>query len=146
MSRTRQYVKKQAKAITRRRLGAKERHERQQKRAQRDIEALHQALDDLGLPDDLVTEIEGRLRTQKKLLGKIFHIPPNLVVGRCRRTLIASRREDLQVEHPVRGREAPALYFHPTLARVQGPALVRDQVVQMRQAGEKRRVTPTGMV
>jgi len=41
MSRTRQDVKKQAKAITRRRLGAKERHERQQKRAQRDIEALH---------------------------------------------------------------------------------------------------------
>src|SRR2546426_11489361 len=54
MSRTRQDVKKQAKAITRRRLGAKERHERQQKRAQRDIEALHQALDALGLPDDLV--------------------------------------------------------------------------------------------
>src|SRR6266446_3468041 len=52
MSRTRQDVKKQAKAITRRRLGAKERHERQQKRAQRDI--------------------EGRLRAQKKLLGKIF--------------------------------------------------------------------------
>src|SRR5882724_3955968 len=72
MSRTRQYVKKQAKAITRRRLGAKERHERQQKRAQRDIEALHQALDALGLPDNLVTEIEGRLRTHKKLLGKIF--------------------------------------------------------------------------
>ena len=66
MSRTRQDVKKQAKAITRRRLGAKERHERQQKRAQRDIEALHQALYDLGLPDHLVTEIEGRLRTQKK--------------------------------------------------------------------------------
>ena len=29
-----------------------------------------------------------------------IHIPPNLVVGRCRRTLIASGREDLQVEHP----------------------------------------------
>ncbi len=26
----------------------------------------------MGLPDDLVTEIEGRLRAQKKLLGKIF--------------------------------------------------------------------------
>jgi hypothetical protein len=72
MSRTRQDVKQQAKAITRRRLGAKERHERQQKRAQRDIEALRQALDDVGLPDDLVTEIEGRLRAQKKLRGKIF--------------------------------------------------------------------------
>src|SRR5258705_491391 len=43
MSRTRQYVKKQAKAITRRRLGAKERHERQQKRARRDMEAMSAA-------------------------------------------------------------------------------------------------------
>jgi len=72
MTRTRRYVKKQAKAIKRRRLNAQERHEHQQKQAQRDIEALRQALDDLGLPDDLVTEIEGRLRAQKKLLGKIF--------------------------------------------------------------------------
>ena len=60
------------------------------------------------------------------------HIPPNLVVRRCRRTLITSRREDLQVEHPVRGRDATALHFHSTLARVQGPALIRDQVVQVR--------------
>jgi len=29
------------------------------------------------------------------------HIPPNLVVGRLKRILIASRGEDLQVEHPV---------------------------------------------
>ena len=72
MTRTRRYVKTQAKALTRRRLNAKERHERQQKQAQRDIEALHQALHDLGLPDHLVIEIEGRLRAQKKLLGKIF--------------------------------------------------------------------------
>jgi hypothetical protein len=72
MARPRRSVKKQAKAITRRRLNAQERHERQQKQAQRDIEALHQALHDLGLPDNLVTEIEGRLRAQKKLLGKIF--------------------------------------------------------------------------
>src|SRR5207245_5610602 len=74
------------------------------------------------------------------------HIPPDLVGGRCRRTLIASRREDLQVEHPVRGREATALSFHPTLARVQGPALIGHQVVEMRQTGEKRRLTPTRMV
>ena len=76
----------------------------------------------------------------------ISHTPPNLVVGRCRRTLIASGSEDLQVEHPVGGGQAPAFHFHPTLARVQGPALIRDQVVQVRQAGEKRRLTPTGMV
>jgi hypothetical protein len=72
MTPTRQYAKKQAKAIRRRRLNAKERHERQQRQAQRDIEALHQALLDLGMPDDLILEIEGRLRSQKKLMGKIF--------------------------------------------------------------------------
>jgi hypothetical protein len=31
---------------------------------------LAQALHDLGLPDNLVAEIEGRLQSQKKLLGK----------------------------------------------------------------------------
>jgi DDE superfamily endonuclease len=72
MSPAKRYARKQAKAIKRRRLNAKERHERQQQQAQRDIDALHQALHDLGLPDHLVIEIEGRLRAQKKLLGKIF--------------------------------------------------------------------------
>ena len=72
MSRTQRYVKKHAKAINRRHLHAKERHEQQQRQAQRDIDALHQALHDVGLPDALVLEIEGRLRAQKKLLGKIF--------------------------------------------------------------------------
>jgi DDE superfamily endonuclease len=72
MSPAKRYARKQAKAIKRRRLHAKERHERQQRQAQRDIEALHQALQELGFPDDLVAEIEGRLRSQKKLLGTIF--------------------------------------------------------------------------
>src|SRR5919206_1158656 len=79
MTRTRRDVKTQDKAISRRRLNARERHERQQKQAQRDIEALRQALDDLGLPNNLVIEIEGRLRAQKKLLGKI-QIPSHYVV------------------------------------------------------------------
>lgn len=72
MSPSKKYARKQAKAKQRQRLNAKERHEHQQRQAQRDIEALHQALHDLGLPDNLVTEIEGRLRAPKKLLGKIF--------------------------------------------------------------------------
>ena len=72
MSSTTRHGNKHAKAITRRRLHAKERHKQQQRQAQRDIEALSQALHDVGLPDDLVIEIEGRLRAQKKLLGKIF--------------------------------------------------------------------------
>ena len=78
MSPGKRYAKKHAKAINRRRLNATERHERQQRQAQRDIEALSQALHDLGLPADLVTEIEGRLRAHKKRLGKIFGLmfPP----------------------------------------------------------------------
>ena len=60
-----------------------------------------------------------------------FHIPPNLVVGRCWRTLIASRSEDLQVEHPVRCRDATAFHFHPTLPGMLGASLIRHQVVQV---------------
>jgi len=71
MSRTRQYHKQQAKAIQRRRHTATERLQRDRRQAQQTAEALQQALNDLGLPEDLVTEIEGRLRSQQKLLGKI---------------------------------------------------------------------------
>src|SRR6266446_10301508 len=74
------------------------------------------------------------------------HIPPDLVVGSITRSSKASRGEDLQVEHPVRCRDAPALHFHPTPACVQGPALIGNQVVQVRHPGEKRRLAPTGMV
>jgi hypothetical protein len=35
-------------------------------------EVLEQALHNVGLPDNLVKEIEGRLRRQQALLGKIF--------------------------------------------------------------------------
>jgi DDE superfamily endonuclease len=85
MSLTKRDVKKHAKAITRRRLQAKERHEHQQRQAQRDLDALHRALHDVGLPDDLVIEIEGRLHAQKKLLGKIFGLMFPTLFG-CRST------------------------------------------------------------
>jgi hypothetical protein len=71
MSLTTRSVKKHAKARQRRRLKAHERMARDRRQAQHAAEALQQALDDLGLPEDLVTEIEGRLRSQQKLLGKI---------------------------------------------------------------------------
>ena len=78
MSPLKRYAKKQAKARQRRRLTAHERMERDGRQAQRAVEALHQALQDLGLPDLVVTEIEGRLRSQQKLLGKIVGVmfPP----------------------------------------------------------------------
>jgi hypothetical protein len=72
MSRTRQYHTRQAKARQHRRRTAAERLQRDHAQAQRAIEALEQALHDVGLPDHLVKEIEGRLRRQQTLLGKIF--------------------------------------------------------------------------
>jgi hypothetical protein len=78
MSPAKRCAKKHAKARHRRRLTARERLERDRRQAQHAAEALQQALDDLGLPEDLVTEIEGRLHSQHKLLGKIVGVrcPP----------------------------------------------------------------------
>jgi hypothetical protein len=71
MSPRKRYAKQHAKASNRRRLKARERLARDRRQAQHAAEALQQALDDLGLSEDLVAEIEGRLRSQQKLLGKI---------------------------------------------------------------------------
>jgi hypothetical protein len=74
MSPRQRYAKKQAKARQRRRLQAQERLAHDRHQAQRAAEALHQALEDVGLPANLVVEIEGRLRSQQKLLGKIVGV------------------------------------------------------------------------
>jgi hypothetical protein len=71
MSPMKRYATKQAKARKRRRLKAHERLKHQRAQAQHSIEALHQALKDVDVPDTLVAEIEGRLPAQQKLLGKI---------------------------------------------------------------------------
>src|SRR5712664_1513199 len=71
MSPMKRYATKQAKARKRRRLKAQARLKHQRAQAQHYIEALHQALKDLDFPATLVAEIEGRLRAQQKLLGKI---------------------------------------------------------------------------
>src|SRR5688572_33053040 len=74
MSPAKRYARKQAKARVRRRRNAQERLERDRRQAQQAAEALHQALEELGLPNTLVSEIEGRLRSQQKLLGKIVGV------------------------------------------------------------------------
>jgi hypothetical protein len=78
MIRSKRDAKKHAKASKRRYLKAQERLERDRRQAQQAAEALEQALHDLGLPENLVAEIEGRLRSQQKLLGKIVGVmfPP----------------------------------------------------------------------
>jgi hypothetical protein len=104
MSRTKRYANKQAKAIKRRRLNAQERQAHQQRQAQRDIEALREALDHLGLPADLVIEIEGRLRAQKRLLGKIFGLMfPTLFGCRSAHELTRVRGWDKNVPFRILG-------------------------------------------
>jgi len=78
MIRSKRDAKKHAKASKRRYLKAQERLERDRRQAQQAAKALEQALHDLGLPENLVAEIEGRLRSQQKLLGKIVGVmfPP----------------------------------------------------------------------
>ena len=74
MSQPTRHVKKRAKATQRRRHTAQERLARDRRQAQQATQALEQALKDLGLPTDLVAEIEGRLRSQQKLLGKLVGV------------------------------------------------------------------------
>jgi len=74
MSPRKRYVKKPAKARQRRRLPAHERLERDRRQAQRAAEALHQAIEALGLPANLVAEIAGRFGSQQKRLGKIIGV------------------------------------------------------------------------
>ena len=61
MTRATAYQKHHTKARQRRRLIAQERLARDRRQAQQAAEALQQALDDLGLPEDLVIEIEGHV-------------------------------------------------------------------------------------
>jgi hypothetical protein len=72
------YQKRHAKARRRRYRTAQERLARDRRQGQQAAEALEQALHDLALPENLVTEIEGRLRSQQKLLAKICGVmfPP----------------------------------------------------------------------
>ena len=78
MSPTIRSVKKHVKARQRRRRTAQERLARDRRQAQQAAKVLEQALHELGFPEDLVAEIEGRLRSQQKLLGKIVGVmfPP----------------------------------------------------------------------
>jgi hypothetical protein len=71
-------AKKPAKVRQRRRRTAQERLARDHRQAQQAAQALDQTLHDLGLPEDLVAEIAGCLRSQQQLLGKIVGVmfPP----------------------------------------------------------------------
>jgi hypothetical protein len=61
MTRTTAYQKRHAKARQRRRLTVQEHLARDRRQAQHAAMVLEQALQDVGLPENLVAEIEGRL-------------------------------------------------------------------------------------
>jgi hypothetical protein len=74
MPQTTRHVKKRAKATQHRHFTAQERLPRDRRPPQQATQALEQALKDLSLPAGLVAEIEGRLRSQQKLLGKLVGV------------------------------------------------------------------------
>jgi hypothetical protein len=75
-SRAKRDAQKHAKEHRRRK--AQERLERDRRQAQHATKVWEQALHHVGLPENLVAEIEGRLRCQQQLLGKIVGVmfPP----------------------------------------------------------------------
>jgi hypothetical protein len=83
MSDPKAYQKRHDKARQRRHLTAQERLERDRHQAQHAAQVVEQALHDMGLPANLVAEIEGRLRSQQQLLGKIVGLMCSPLFG-CR--------------------------------------------------------------
>jgi hypothetical protein len=71
MSPSTRHAKQLAKARARRHRTAQERLAHDRRQAQHAATVVEQALQELGLPANLVAEIESRLRSQQKLLGKI---------------------------------------------------------------------------
>ena len=78
LQRARQKRAQQAKQ--RRLQQARERLRREQARAQHHLQALEQALQELGLPETVADDVQWRLHAQQKLLGKVFAMmfPPGI--------------------------------------------------------------------
>ena len=70
MPQLQRYPKRQAKARQRHFQKTRECLHRKQRRAQRYVELLEQALRDLGVPETRAEELQGRLRAQEQLRGK----------------------------------------------------------------------------
>ena len=82
--------KRQQHAKQRRLQQEREHLQREQARAQRRLQALEQAFEELGLPESIVAEIQWRLKAQAKLLGKIFGLMFPTFFG-CRTTAELAR-------------------------------------------------------
>ena len=73
-------------------------------------------------------------------------IPPNYVVERVTAHRKPPDVRICRLSIQSRCRDSTAFHFHPTLPRMLGPTLIGDQVVQVREPGEKRLLTPSGMM
>lgn len=80
---------RQQKAKQRRLHKECERLQREQARAQRHLQALEQAVQELGLPENIAAEVQWRVRGQQKLLGKIFGMmfPPRVWLSQLPRAV-----------------------------------------------------------
>jgi DDE superfamily endonuclease len=82
----------------------RERLQREQARAQRSLEALEQALIDLGLPETVAAEVQWRLKTVGKLLVQIFGLMFPTVFGcRTHQELSRVRNWDKTMPCPILG-------------------------------------------
>ena len=52
----------------------------------------------------------------------------------------------MDIEEPVACWDGASFHFHATLTRMLGSTLIRDEVVQVRQPRQKRRLAPLGML
>src|SRR2546428_422258 len=79
-------------------------------------------------------------------VARIFAHSTEFSGGTCHCSSKASRGKDLEVEEPVACGDFASFHFHATLAGLQGPTLIRDEVVQVGEPGEKRLVASTRMM
>jgi 3-hydroxyacyl-CoA dehydrogenase len=87
LQRARQKRAQQAKQ--RRLQHQRERLQREQARAQRVLQALERAVQELELPETVAEEVQWRLQAQQKLMGKIFGMmfPPSVRLSQLSRTV-----------------------------------------------------------
>ncbi len=89
MTQPTRYHKRLQKARQHRLDKERERLQREQARAQRHLQALEQAVQELGLPETIAEEVQWRLQAQQKLLGKIFGMmfPPGVRLSQLSRAV-----------------------------------------------------------
>jgi hypothetical protein len=72
---------------------ARQRLQREQARAQHHLQALEQAVQELGLPETVAEEVQWRLQAQQQLLGKIVGLmfPPAVWLPQLPRAVPGAR-------------------------------------------------------